>query len=145
MFRTAPLSFIRIFSLYTQQWYMSYRICWQLASRIRTELRPDPAGKLSENLNVTSGAQVRSQATPCDIYGRQSVIGKGVSPLSFRHYCIIVFLLVPLLFGRQAGEFGDLRKKQCVSWYSRKLDRNVLVLLILRLQWTSHLLWLLCV
>ena len=25
MFRTAPLSIIRSFSLYTQQWYMSYR------------------------------------------------------------------------------------------------------------------------
>ena len=27
----------RSFSLYTQQWYMSYRFCWQLASRIRAE------------------------------------------------------------------------------------------------------------
>ena len=26
MFRTAPLSIIRSFSMYTQQWYMSYRI-----------------------------------------------------------------------------------------------------------------------
>jgi hypothetical protein len=26
MFRTFPLSIIRSFSLYTQQWYMSYRI-----------------------------------------------------------------------------------------------------------------------
>ena len=42
MFRTVPLSIIS-FSLYTQQWYMSY-------SRIRTELRPDPASKLSLNL-----------------------------------------------------------------------------------------------
>ena len=33
MFRTVPLSIIRSFSLYTQQWYMSYRLCWQLASR----------------------------------------------------------------------------------------------------------------
>jgi hypothetical protein len=31
MFRTVPLSIIRSFSLFTQQWYM----CWQLASRIR--------------------------------------------------------------------------------------------------------------
>jgi len=35
MFRTVPLSIIRSFSLYTQQWYNSYRFCWQLASRIR--------------------------------------------------------------------------------------------------------------
>ena len=77
MLRTVPLSIIRSFSLYTQQWYISYRFadslrvgpgrnyvsdsssvnhqefftghtamiyvtqfCWQLASRIRTELFP---------------------------------------------------------------------------------------------------------
>ena len=45
MFRTVPLSTIKSFSLYTQQWYVSYRLQLQLASRIRTELqfRPDPA------------------------------------------------------------------------------------------------------
>ena len=31
MFRTVPLSIVRSFSLYTQQWYMSY-------SRIRTDV-----------------------------------------------------------------------------------------------------------
>ena len=36
MFRTVPLSIIRSFSLYTQQWYMSYRLQLQLASRIKT-------------------------------------------------------------------------------------------------------------
>jgi hypothetical protein len=36
MFRTVPLSIIRSFTLYTQQWYMSYRS----ASRIRMELVP---------------------------------------------------------------------------------------------------------
>jgi len=52
MFRTVPLSIISSFSLYTQQWCMSYRLQLQLASRIRTELqfRPDPARKLSANL-----------------------------------------------------------------------------------------------
>jgi len=43
MFRTVPLSVIRSSSLYTQQWYMSYRFADSLQSRIRTELRPDPA------------------------------------------------------------------------------------------------------
>jgi len=38
MFRTVSLFTIRNFSLYTQQWYMSYRF------------RPDPARKLSANL-----------------------------------------------------------------------------------------------
>jgi len=52
MFRTVPLPIISSFSLYTQQWYMSYRLQLQLASRIRTELqfRPDPARKLSADL-----------------------------------------------------------------------------------------------
>ena len=37
MFRTVSLSIIRSFSLYTQQWYMSYRYCWKLARNfIRT-------------------------------------------------------------------------------------------------------------
>ena len=49
MFRTVLLSIIRSFSLYTQQCYMSYGVCWQLASRIRME-RSDPARKLSTNL-----------------------------------------------------------------------------------------------
>jgi hypothetical protein len=49
MFLTVPLSIIRSYSLYTQQWYMSYR---QLSNRIRMELQfnPDPALKLSANL-----------------------------------------------------------------------------------------------
>jgi len=41
MFRTVPLSIIRSFSLYTQQWYV-IQVCWQFASRIRMELnQPD--------------------------------------------------------------------------------------------------------
>ena len=46
MFRIDPLSINRNFPLYTQQWYISL----QLASRIRMELSPDPARKLSANL-----------------------------------------------------------------------------------------------
>ena len=42
---------VRNLSLYTQQWYMSYRLQLQLVSRIRTEC-PDPAHKLSANLYV---------------------------------------------------------------------------------------------
>ena len=41
MFQTVLLSIIRSFSLYTQQWYMSYRLCWLLASRNGTDFRPD--------------------------------------------------------------------------------------------------------
>jgi hypothetical protein len=49
MFRTVPLSIIRRFLLYTQQWYMSYRF----ADCLRAEsvwVHPDPAWKLSANL-----------------------------------------------------------------------------------------------
>ena len=35
--------------MYTQQWYMSYRLQLQLTSRIKT-FRPDPARKLSADL-----------------------------------------------------------------------------------------------
>ena len=55
-----PLSITRSFSLYTQQWCM----CWQLASRIRTELQfpTDPARKL----NDTYKNCVYSEKTPGD-------------------------------------------------------------------------------
>jgi len=40
MFRTVPLSIIRSFSLYTQQWYMSYRFADSLrAGSGRNEFR----------------------------------------------------------------------------------------------------------
>jgi len=44
MFRTVPLSIIRSFSLYAQQWYMSYSL---RAASGRNRFRPDPARKLS--------------------------------------------------------------------------------------------------
>jgi hypothetical protein len=47
MFRTVPLSIIRCFSLYTQQWYMSYRFADSLQ---QLHFHPNPACKLSENL-----------------------------------------------------------------------------------------------
>ena len=43
MFRTVPLSIIRSFSLYTQQWYMSYSLRAGLG---QNQFRPDPARKL---------------------------------------------------------------------------------------------------
>jgi len=51
MFRTVPLSIIRSFSLYTQQWCMSYRFvdCLRAGSG-RNWFHPDPARKLSANL-----------------------------------------------------------------------------------------------
>jgi len=46
MFRTVPLSIIRSFSLYTQQWYMSYRFADRLRAGSGRKFRPDPARKL---------------------------------------------------------------------------------------------------
>ena len=52
MFRTVPLSIIRSFSLYTQQWqtYMSYRFADSLRTGSGRKFRPDPAHKLSAKL-----------------------------------------------------------------------------------------------
>jgi len=49
MFRTVPLSIIRSFSLYTQQWYMSYRFADSLRAG-SGRIRPDPARKLYDNI-----------------------------------------------------------------------------------------------
>ena len=49
MFRTVSLSFIRNFSLYTQQWYMSYGFADSLRAG-SGRFRPDPSRKLSANL-----------------------------------------------------------------------------------------------
>ena len=46
MFRTVPLSIIRSFSLYTQQWYISY----SLRAGSGRNFPSDPARKLSANL-----------------------------------------------------------------------------------------------
>jgi len=48
IFGTAPLSIIGSFSLYTQQWYMSYRSADSLRSG--AGWNPDPALKLSAKL-----------------------------------------------------------------------------------------------
>jgi hypothetical protein len=49
MFRAVPLSIIRSFSLYTQQWSMSYRFADSLLGG-SARIRPDPPSKRSPNL-----------------------------------------------------------------------------------------------
>jgi len=50
MFRTVPLSIIRSFLLYTQQWYMLYRFADSLrAGSGRNQFRPDPVEFYSKN------------------------------------------------------------------------------------------------
>jgi len=52
MFWTDPLSTIRSYSLYTQQWYMSYRFADSLRAGSGRNWfgSADPARKMSENL-----------------------------------------------------------------------------------------------
>jgi len=54
MFRTVPLSSIKSFSLYTQQWYMSYSVADHLRTgsgrNVLILFLHDPARKLSANL-----------------------------------------------------------------------------------------------
>jgi hypothetical protein len=50
MFQTVPLSIVRSFSLYTQQWYMSYRLADSKQDQDGTVFHPDPALQLSANL-----------------------------------------------------------------------------------------------
>jgi hypothetical protein len=54
MFRTVPLSIVRSYSLYTQQWYMSYRFVdnSRAGSGWNWQFHSDPAAarKLSTNL-----------------------------------------------------------------------------------------------
>jgi len=52
MFWTVRLSIVRSFSLYTQQWYMSYRFADSLRAAGSGWVGPDPAAhKLSVNLH----------------------------------------------------------------------------------------------
>ena len=48
MFRPAPLSIIRSFSLHTQQWYMAYRFADSLRAGSGRKFRLDPARNLHD-------------------------------------------------------------------------------------------------
>jgi len=61
MFRTVPLSLIGNFSLYIQQWCMSYRTADSFATRIGTDFCSDPARKLSAKLYDTYHCCVYSE------------------------------------------------------------------------------------
>jgi len=50
MFRSVPLSIIRNFALYTQQWYLSADSLRAGSGRNWLQFRLDPARKLSANL-----------------------------------------------------------------------------------------------
>ena len=51
MFRTVPLSIITSFSLYSQQWYMTYSFADSLRAGSRQNwFHPDPARRLSTDI-----------------------------------------------------------------------------------------------
>jgi len=62
MFQTVPVHHQQFFTIHTAMVYV-IQVCWQLASRIRTELpfRPDPACKLSANLELSETCRVLFQ------------------------------------------------------------------------------------
>jgi hypothetical protein len=64
MFRTVPLSIIRSFSLYTQQWYMSHIFADSLQAGSGSDPDPDPACKLSAKLYDMYHCCVYSENTP---------------------------------------------------------------------------------
>jgi len=68
MFGTVPLSIIRSFSLYIQQWYMSYRFTDSLRAK-PNQYRPAPARNLSANLYDIYHCCVYSEKTPYDGQG----------------------------------------------------------------------------
>jgi len=53
MFQTVPLSIIRSFSLYTQQWYMSYRFADSLRAGYPTSSRTKPVPSWSHSQAVS--------------------------------------------------------------------------------------------
>ena len=130
MFRTVPLPIIRSFSLYTQQWYMSYRFanCLRAGSG-RNHFRPDPARKLSANLYDIQGQSKKEpnlfnlnlllylqlnqtcllQSTPlyCCYTALSVFSSSGTRPgtcfAGWREGPVVNFLLSPL-----SSEIGDL-------------------------------------
>ena len=83
MFRTVPLSIIRILALYTQQWYMSYRFADSLRAG-SGRYHPDPARKLYDIYH-------------CCVYsGKLLMMDRGIvrnmqnfiQKINLRNYCI---------------------------------------------------------
>ena len=88
MFRTVPLSIIRSFSQFSQQWYM----CWQLGSRIRT-LIPDPARKMSANLYDICHCFVYSEKLLMMDRGTVRNTWSFIPKINLRNWCILLVLL----------------------------------------------------
>jgi len=85
MFRTFPLSIIRSFSLYTQQWYMSYRFADSLRARSECSILIFFLLLLLLELQLTVSFSLLSDFLPlCPFF-------TSLSPLSYSHYLQVFF------------------------------------------------------
>ena len=87
MFRTVSLSIIGSFSLYTQQWYMSYSFADSLGAE-SGRIRSDPARKLSANLYDVYHCCVYSEKLP--MMDRRTVrnMWSFIPKINLRNKCI---------------------------------------------------------
>jgi len=84
---------------------------------------------------LTAEAQVRSQVSPCEIYGGQSGNETGFSPSSyvfpvsiFPPNSILIFIYMLFLPEGQTGEAWEPTKNECSLGNRKALDRNILSL-----------------
>ena len=90
MFRTVPMSIIRSFSLYTQQWYMSHRFPDNLrAGSGRNQFRPDPARELYDIYHCCVYSEKLLMMDTGTVRNMQSFIPK----INLRNQCIQLVLL----------------------------------------------------
>ena len=112
MFRTVPLSIIRRFSLYTQQWYMSYRF------------HPNPARKLSANLY---------DIYHCCVYSEKLVMDRGtvrnmqsfISRINLRNWCIWLVLSLHIYHDVRSLERQTSLMFHLRSRYDATVDRVI--------------------
>jgi len=120
MFRPVPLSIIRSFSPYTQKCYV-IQVCWQLASRIRTELqfRPGPARKLSANLQTCMTLLRVQWKTPDD--------GQWNCPKHVEFYSINKFKKLVHLVGFIIRIYHDARSPERQRRNSNSVRKQLLL------------------
>ena len=117
MFRTVPLSIIRSFSLYTQQWYMSYRFVDSLrAGSGPNWFHPEPACKLSANLYDMYQCCVYSEKLLMMDRGTVRNIQSFIPKINLRNQCILKGKVIPLQ--ARCGPEGGQRYSSTLPWWS---------------------------
>jgi len=116
MFRTVPLSIIRSFSLYTQEWYMSYRFADSMrAGSGRNWLQFHPDTYISETFLIL-------QVTEVDFH-RNVVFQQNGSPPHFNENVPHILIFVP----RSAN------RASCSNFVAASIGRHTVGLLLLEL------------